>query len=100
MSLLTKWLPLERGVDFWLEMLKTLAPEHIPELGGGPGRLQKTTKIHIVLERFYLVLCIAKIELKESQIQQKPGRSNVHPLSTRARRYNPLPVTMSVSQSH
>ena len=30
MSLQAKWLPLERGVDFYIEMLKRLGPEPTP----------------------------------------------------------------------
>ena len=36
MSLQAKWLPLERGVDFYIEMLKRLGRQHTLELGIPP----------------------------------------------------------------
>ena len=62
MSLQGKWLPPERGVDFYIEMLKRLGRQHYLELGiPPPGQLQKTLKIRIVfgtiLPRFVLPKC-------------------------------------------
>ena len=49
MSLQGKWLPPEREVDFYIEMLKRLGSQHTLELGTPPpGQLQKTLKFHIV----------------------------------------------------
>ena len=48
MSLQAKWLPLERGVDFYIEMIKRLGRNRNLELVfPPPGQLQKTLKIHI-----------------------------------------------------
>ena len=58
MSLQAKWLPLERGVDFYIEMLKRPGFEHALELCSPPlGSSKKHSKSTSLLERFYLVLC-------------------------------------------
>ena len=70
MSLQAKWLPLERGVDFYIEMLKRLGseprPGHSLELGPPPlGSSKKHSKSTSFLERFYLVLCFQNGAKKE-----------------------------------
>ena len=58
MSLQGKWLPPERGVDFYIEMLKRLAPQHSLELGTPPlDSSKKRSNSTSFLEQFYLVLC-------------------------------------------
>ena len=55
MSLQGKWLPPERGVDFYIEMLKRLAPQHTVELCTPPlGSSKKRSKSTSFLEWFYL----------------------------------------------
>ena len=43
MSLQAKWLPLERGVDFYIEMLKRLGSEHSLEQCSPPRSAPKNT---------------------------------------------------------
>ena len=47
MSLQAKWLPLEKGVDFELEMLKRLAPKRLHKLWPPLGSSKKTLQIRI-----------------------------------------------------
>ena len=66
MSLQGKWLPPERGVDFYIEMLKRLARQHYLELCIPPlGSSKKRSKSTSFLERFYVVLCFQNGAKKE-----------------------------------
>ena len=43
MSLQGKWLPPERGVDFYIEMLKRLGPQPLPRTTSPPWAAPKNT---------------------------------------------------------
>ena len=71
MSLQGKWLPPERGVDFYIEMLKRLGSQHILELGPPPGQLQKTLKIHIVFGTILPRFVLRKWSQKGAKLDKK-----------------------------
>ena len=77
MSLQAKWLPLERGVDFYIEMLKRLGRQHIPELRPPPGQFQKTLKIHIDFWSDFTSFCASRMELKKTKLDKKRRRFRI-----------------------
>ena len=72
MSLQAKWLPLERGVDFYIEMLKRLGPSQHHKLVFPPlDSSNKKLKIHIDCWNDFTSFCASKMEPKRSQTRQK-----------------------------
>ena len=71
MSLQGKWLPPERGVDFYIEMLKRLGPQHYPELCTPPWAAPKNFQNPHRFCNDFTSFCASKMEPKRSQTQQK-----------------------------
>ena len=78
MSLQAKWLPLERGVDFYIEMLKRLGPKPTPQTGvPPPGQFQKTLKIHIDFWNDFTSFCASRMELKKTKLDKTRRRFRI-----------------------
>ena len=72
MSLQGKWLPPERGVDFYIEMLKRLGPQPTPQtMHPPPWAAPKNTQNPHRFWNDFTSFCASKLEPKGNQTRHK-----------------------------